>query len=114
MRKLHAGAIVLAVVAVVVIILLNHSGPPLTEGDYVAEHGSGSEWMLVSNDIVRIGREKSSFSVLPNKTKVKLFDKNDLSHAHPQYLRIIDDDTVEWEREASGPSPRYKILFRRK
>ena len=112
MRKLYAGAIVLAVVAVVVIMMLNGGGSPLPEGEYVAEHGS--EWMRVSDDIVRIGRDKSSFSVLPNKTNVKLFDKNDLSHAHPQYLRAIDNDTVEWTRTASGPSPQYKIIFRRK
>ena len=112
MRKLSAVAIVLAVVAVVVIMLLNRSGPPLPEGDYVAEHGS--EWMRVSDDIVRIGRDKSSFSALSNRTNVKLFDKNDLSHAHPQYLRTIDNDTAEWTRTASGPSPQYKIIFRRK
>ena len=112
MRKLYAGAIVLVVVAVVVIMMLNRSGPPLPEGNYVVDHGS--EWMRVSDGIVRIGRDKSSFSVLTNTTNVKLFDKNDLSHAHPQYLRIIDNDTVEWTRKASGPSPQYKIIFRRK
>ena len=112
MKKPHAFEALLAVAAVVVIMMLNRSGPPLPEGDYVADHGS--EWMRVSDDIVRIGRDKSSFSLLSNKTNVKLFDKNDLSHATPQYLRAIDNDTVEWTRKASGPSPQYKIIFRRK
>lgn len=112
MRKLYVVVIVLVVVAIVVIMLSNSKGLPLPEGDYVAEQST--EWMRVANDIVRIGRDKSSFSVLPNKTNVKLFDQSDLSHVHPQYLRIINNDTVEWEREASGPSPQYKIIFRKK
>ena len=112
MRKLYVAVIVFAVVAIVAIMLSNRNGLPLPEGNYVAEQST--EWMRVANDIVRIGRDKSSFSVLPNKTNVKLFDQNDLSHVHPQYLRIIDNDTVEWAREASGPSPRYKIIFRKK
>ena len=112
MRKLYVVAIVFVVVAIVAMMLSNRNGLSLPEGDYVAEQST--EWMRVANDIVRIGRDKSSFSVLPNKANVKLFDQNDLSHAHPQYLRIIDKDTVEWEREASGPSPQYKIMFRKK
>ena len=87
-------------------------GPPLTEGSYFNEQGN--EWMSVANGVVRIGRGKASFSVLPNKTNVRLFDENDLSSAHPQYLRIIDEDAVEWTRVASGASPQYQITFRRR
>ena len=112
MRKFYAVAIVLVVAAIVAIIMLNLSGPPVPDGYYVAERGA--EWMRVTDGVVRIGRDKSSFSVLSNKTNVKLFDKNDLSHAHPQYLRIVDNDRVEWMRKASGPSPQYKIIFHRK
>ena len=112
MRRLCVLIIVFAIAVTIGCYVLNRSGSPLPEGNYVADHGS--EWMQVSYDIVRIGRDKSSFSVLSNTTNVKLFDKNDLSHAHPQYLRIIDNNTVEWTRTASGPSPQYKIIFRRK
>ena len=122
MRKLYVFAIVFVIAVTIGCSISNpdcypnitegDSGMPLPEGNYVAEHGS--EWMLVADDVVRIGRDKSSFSVLSNKTNVKLFDKNDLSYAHPQYLRTIDNDTIEWTRKASGPSPQYKIIFRRK
>lgn len=110
-RSYVAAIILLAVVAIVYVGCVNGNSA-LQEGNYVAE--GGKEWLSVSNGVVRIGRDKSSFSVLPNKTNEKLFDKNDLSFAHPQYLRSVEDNMVEWVREASGPSPQYKIIFRRK
>ena len=137
MSKLYIIAIILIVVVVIIMANGNDSsstkgrnpvrhmpieknrpserdrcGPPLTEGNYTNE--PGKEWMLVDNGVVRIGRDRASFSVLPNKTNVKLFDKDDLSSAHPQYLQYIDENTAEWVRKASGPNPQYKIIFHRK
>lgn len=110
MSRIYIVATFLIVVVIIITGCVNDNS--LQDGDYVAENGK--EWLCVSNGIVRIGRDKCSFSVLPNKTNEKLFDKNDLSLAHPQYLRLIDKEMVEWVREASGPSPRYKIIFHKK
>ena len=118
MKKKYAAAIALAFAVIFIITTSSciglplFGGSPLPEGNYVTERGS--EWMHVADDTVIIGRDESSFSVLPNRSNVKLFDKNDLSRAHPQYLRKIDNDTVEWIRKASGPAPQYKIIFHRK
>ncbi len=86
--------------------------PTIVDGRYRAI--SGPEWMEVHGDSVRVGRGNSSFSILRNRASGrKIYDRNDLAKAHPQRLRIIDENRVEWTRDPSPPSPLYKIVFQR-
>ena len=112
MKKFFAIAFVFVVGAVVIILSRCMLGGDLPNGDYFAEDGTG-EWMRITRKTIVIGRGKSSFSTLPNKIDEILFDKNDISKSHPQYLRY-NTNTIEWVREASGPSPKYTIIFRKK
>ncbi len=85
---------------------------PLPIGEWTAKN---RDWMRVSSSSIRIGRDNSSYAVLPNNANGRrIFDRNDLAKVHPQRLRILENGDVEYIREASGPSPEYRIVFQLK
>lgn len=86
---------------------------PLADGQWRARGGKKA-WMRVEGDAVFIGRLNDAVphTELPNKPNGRrIFEKNDLGKAHPQRLSVQKDGSVEWIREASGPSPEYRTVF---
>lgn len=111
--KIAVGAVAVSLLAIAIWALIPEPEPvPLPIGEWLSK--DGSLWMQVKESSIRIGRngENSTFAVLPNNANGrKVYDRDDLAKAHPQRLRALENGTVEWLREARGPSPEYNTVF---
>lgn len=111
--KIVVGIVGVALLSLLVGALVFKPVPaPLPVGEWSAK--DGSFWMQVGPSSIRIGRtgEKATFAVLPNNANgQKIYDRDDMTKAHPYHLRTRTDGSVEWLREATGPSPEYTTLF---
>ncbi len=114
LAKLAIGAVAFALLSWLIWALLPEPEPvPLQIGEWTAVNSS--DWMRVSSSSIRIGRDDSAYAVLPNNANGRrVYDKNDLAKVHPQRIRILENGNVEWIREAAGPSPEYRLVFRKR
>lgn len=103
------GVGVVALVVVIFFFCRLNRNTQIPIGEYGAK--KSQERMIVDTDNVRIIRGKSTLYLLPNKTNTRVYANDDLAKSKPQRLYLWGNDKVEWIREATGPSPEYKMIF---